>query len=68
MGSATALTLARETGAPRATVYRLRQRLLDDACIGVAPLTTASIFDCLSEGFEGRAVDFGNRGSRRLRS
>ena len=32
--------------------------------IGVAPLTTASIFDCLSEGFEGRAVDFGNRGSR----
>src|SRR6516165_11917417 len=33
-GSATALTLARETGVPRATVYRLLQTLLDDAYVG----------------------------------
>ncbi len=33
-GSATALTLARETGVPRATVYRLLQTLLDDGYVG----------------------------------
>ena len=32
-GSATALTLARETGVPRATVYRLLQTLLDDGYV-----------------------------------
>lgn len=34
LGSASALTLARETGLPRATVYRLLQTLLDDGYIG----------------------------------
>ncbi|MBV8456173.1 MAG: helix-turn-helix domain-containing protein, partial [Acetobacteraceae bacterium] len=33
-GSATALTLARETGVPRATVYRLLQTLLDGGYLG----------------------------------
>jgi IclR family transcriptional regulator, mhp operon transcriptional activator len=33
-GSATALTLARETGVPRATVYRLLQTLLEDGYVG----------------------------------
>ena len=33
-GSATALTLARETGVPRATVYRLLQTLVDDGYVG----------------------------------
>ncbi|MBV8576332.1 MAG: helix-turn-helix domain-containing protein [Acetobacteraceae bacterium] len=33
-GSATALTLARESGIPRATVYRLLQTLLDDGYVG----------------------------------
>jgi IclR family mhp operon transcriptional activator len=33
-GSASALTLARETGVPRATVYRLLQTLLDDGYVG----------------------------------
>ena len=33
-GSATALTLARETGVPRATVYRLLQTLFDDGYVG----------------------------------
>ena len=34
LGSASALTLARKTGLPRATVYRLLQTLLDDGYIG----------------------------------
>ncbi len=34
LGSATALTLARETGVPRATVYRLLQTLLDEGYVG----------------------------------
>ena len=55
-GSATALTLARETGIPRATVYRLLQTMLDDGYIG-----RGAGDDCfrlqlkvrgLSEGFE----------------
>ncbi|MBS0562138.1 MAG: helix-turn-helix domain-containing protein [Proteobacteria bacterium] len=33
-GSASALTLARETGVPRATVYRLLQTLLDEGYVG----------------------------------
>ncbi len=33
-GSATALTIARETGVPRATVYRLLQTMLDEGYIG----------------------------------
>ena len=33
-GSASALTLARETGVPRATVYRLLQTLLDEGFVG----------------------------------
>jgi IclR family mhp operon transcriptional activator len=33
-GSATALSLARETGIPRATVYRLLQTLLDEGYVG----------------------------------
>lgn len=33
-GNATALTLARETGIPRATVYRLLQTMLDDGYVG----------------------------------
>ena len=33
-GGATALILARETGVPRATVYRLLQTLFDDGYIG----------------------------------
>ena len=36
-GSATALTLARESGVPRATVYRLLQTLLDDGYVGATP-------------------------------
>jgi IclR family mhp operon transcriptional activator len=34
LGNASALTLARETGLPRATVYRLLQTLLNDGYIG----------------------------------
>lgn len=34
LGSATALTLARETGVPRGTVYRLLQTLLDEGYAG----------------------------------
>jgi IclR family transcriptional regulator, mhp operon transcriptional activator len=55
-GSATALTLARETGVPRATVYRLLQTLLDDAYVGRG--TADDRFHLrlkvrsLSEGFE----------------
>ncbi len=33
-GSATALTLSRERGVPRATVYRLLQTLLDEGYVG----------------------------------
>ena len=33
-GSATALTLARESGVPRATVYRLLQTLQDEGYVG----------------------------------
>jgi IclR family transcriptional regulator, mhp operon transcriptional activator len=55
-GSATALTLARETGVPRAAVYRLLQTLLDDGYIGRG--TADDRFHLrlkvrgLSEGFE----------------
>lgn len=55
-GSATALTLARETGVPRATVYRLLQTLFDDGYIGRG--TADDRFHLrlkvrgLSEGFE----------------
>ena len=55
-GSATALTLARETGVPRATVYRLLQTLLDEAYVGRG--TADDRFHLrlkvrsLSEGFE----------------
>jgi IclR family transcriptional regulator, mhp operon transcriptional activator len=55
-GSATALTLARETGVPRATVYRLLQTLLDDGYVGRG--TADDRFHLrlkvrsLSEGFE----------------
>jgi len=55
-GSATALTLARETGVPRATVYRLLQTLLDDGYVGRG--TADDRFHlllkvrCLSGGFE----------------
>ena len=55
-GSATALTLARETGVPRATVYRLLQTLLDDGYVGRG--TADERFHLrlkvrsLSEGFE----------------
>jgi IclR family transcriptional regulator, mhp operon transcriptional activator len=56
-GSATALTLARETGVPRATVYRLLQTLFDDGYVGRG--TADDRFHLrlkvrgLSEGFEG---------------
>jgi IclR family mhp operon transcriptional activator len=55
-GSATALTLARETGVPRATVYRLLQTLVDDGYVGRG--TADDRFHLrlrvrgLSEGFE----------------
>ena len=55
-GSATALTLARETGVPRATVYRLLQTMLDDGYVGRG--TADDRFHLrlktrgLSEGFE----------------
>jgi IclR family mhp operon transcriptional activator len=55
-GSASALTLARETGLPRATVYRLLQTLLDDGYVGRG--TADDRFHlllkvrCLSGGFE----------------
>ena len=55
-GSATALTLARETGVPRATVYRLLQALCDDGYVGRG--TADDRFHLrlkvrgLSEGFE----------------
>jgi IclR family mhp operon transcriptional activator len=55
-GSATALTLARETGVPRATVYRLLQTLFDDGYVGRG--TADDRFHLrlkvrgLSEGFE----------------
>jgi IclR family mhp operon transcriptional activator len=55
-GSATALTLARETGVPRATVYRLLQTLLDNGYVGRG--TADDRFQLqlkvrsLSEGFE----------------
>jgi IclR family mhp operon transcriptional activator len=55
-GSATALTLARETDVPRATVYRLLQTLFDDGYIGRG--TADDRFHLrlkvrgLSEGFE----------------
>src|SRR6201996_8176603 len=55
-GSATALTLARETGVPRATVYRLLQTLLEDGYVGRG--TADERFHLrprvrgLSEGFE----------------
>ena len=55
-GSATALTLARDTGVPRAAVYRLLQTLLDDGYIGRG--TADERFHLrlkvrgLSEGFE----------------
>jgi len=55
-GSATALTLSRETGVPRATVYRLLQTLLDDGYVGRG--TADDRFHLrlkvrgLSEGFE----------------
>ena len=55
-GSATALTLARETGVPRATVYRLLQTLFDDGYVGRG--TADGRFHLrlkvrgLSEGFE----------------
>jgi IclR family mhp operon transcriptional activator len=56
-GSATALTLAQETGVPRATVYRLLQTLLDNDYVGRG--TADERFHLrlkvrsLSEGFEG---------------
>ena len=55
-GSATALTLARETGVPRATVYRLLQTLFDHGYVGRGAADER--FDLrlkvrgLSEGFE----------------
>ena len=55
-GSATALTLARETGVPRATVYRLLQTLLESGYVGRG--TADDRFHLrlkvrsLSEGFE----------------
>jgi IclR family mhp operon transcriptional activator len=55
-GSATALTVAHETGVPRATVYRLLQTLLDDGFVGRG--TADDRFHLrlkvrgLSEGFE----------------
>ena len=55
-GSATPLALARETGVPRATVYRLLQTLLDEGYVGRG--TTDDRFHLrlkirsLSEGFE----------------
>jgi IclR family mhp operon transcriptional activator len=55
-GSATALTLARESGVPRATVYRLLQTLLDEGYVGRG--TADDRFHLrlkvrgLSEGFE----------------
>jgi IclR family mhp operon transcriptional activator len=55
-GSATALTLARETGVPRATVYRLLQTLFEEGYIGRG--TADDRFHLrlkvrgLSEGFE----------------
>jgi IclR family transcriptional regulator, mhp operon transcriptional activator len=55
-GSATAVTLARETGVPRATVYRLLQTLLDGGYVGRG--TADDRFHLrlkarsLSEGFE----------------
>jgi IclR family transcriptional regulator, mhp operon transcriptional activator len=55
-GRATAVTLARETGVPRATVYRLLQTLLDDGYVGRG--TADERFQLqlkvrsLSEGFE----------------
>jgi len=55
-GSATALTLARETGLPRATVYRLLQTMLDDGYIGRGPADDRYHLKLkvrgLSEGFE----------------
>jgi IclR family transcriptional regulator, mhp operon transcriptional activator len=55
-GSATALTLARETGVPRATVYRLLQTLLDDGYVGRGTADDRFHLQLkvrgLSEGFE----------------
>ena len=55
-GSATALTLARETGVPRATVYRLLQTMLDDGYISRGPADDRFHLQLkvrgLSEGFE----------------
>jgi IclR family mhp operon transcriptional activator len=55
-GSATALTLARETGVPRATVYRLLQTLFDDGYIGRGTADDRFHLQlkvrALSEGFE----------------
>ncbi len=55
-GSATALTLARQTGVPRATVYRLLQTMLDDGYIGRGPADDRFHLQLkvrgLSEGFE----------------
>ena len=55
-GSATALALARETGVPRATVYRLLQTLIEDGYIGRGPADDRFHLQLkvrgLSEGFE----------------
>jgi IclR family transcriptional regulator, mhp operon transcriptional activator len=55
-GSATALALARETGVPRATVYRLLQTMLDDGFISRGPADDRFHLQlkvrALSEGFE----------------
>ena len=55
-GSATALTLARETGVPRAAVYRLLQTMLDDGYVSRGPADDRFHLQLkvrgLSEGFE----------------
>jgi IclR family transcriptional regulator, mhp operon transcriptional activator len=55
-GSATALTLARESGVPRATVYRLLETLLEDGYVGRGTADERFHLQLkvrsLSEGFE----------------
>ena len=55
-GSETALTLAREAGVPRATVYRLLQTLMDDGYVSRVPADDRFHLQLkvrgLSEGFE----------------